>query len=72
MINNHQITLDEYEKMTKPLDREIEVIPDNVIEDTLRNLKSIMEKHKNDTVNKSDINISQMCKVIIDYLERRS
>lgn len=39
-------------------------------EEIIRNLKYTMEKHKNDTVNTFDTNISVMCKDILDYLEQ--
>ena len=39
-------------------------------EEIIRNLKYTMEKHKNDTVNTFDTNISAMCKDILDYLEQ--
>ena len=39
-------------------------------EEIIRNLKCTMEKHKNDTVNTFDTNISVMCKDILDYLEQ--
>ena len=39
-------------------------------EEIIRNLKYTMEKHKNDTVNTFDTNISVMCKDILEYLEQ--
>ena len=39
-------------------------------EEIIRNLKYTIEKHKNDTVNTFDTNISVMCKDILDYLEQ--
>ena len=39
-------------------------------EEIIRNLKYTMEKHKNDTVDTFDTNISLMCKDILDYLEQ--
>ena len=40
-------------------------------EEIIRNLKYTMEKHKNDTVNTFDTNISVMCKDILDYFEEQ-
>lgn len=39
-------------------------------DEIIRNLKYTMEKHKNDTVNTFDTNISVMCKDILEYLEQ--
>lgn len=39
-------------------------------EEIIRNLKYTMEKHKNDTVNTFDTNVSVMCKDILEYLEQ--
>ena len=39
-------------------------------EELIRNLKYTMKKHKNDTVNTFDTNISVMCKDILDYLDQ--
>ena len=39
-------------------------------EEIIRNLKYTMEKHKNDTVSTFEINISAMCKDILDCLEQ--
>ena len=40
-------------------------------EEIIRNLKYTMKKHKNDTVNTFDTNISVMCKDILDYFEEQ-
>lgn len=40
-------------------------------EEIIRNLQYTMEKHKNDTVNTFETNISLMCKDILDYLEQQ-
>ena len=39
-------------------------------EEIIRNLKYTMKKHKNDTVNTFETNISAMCKDILDYLQQ--
>ena len=39
-------------------------------EEIIRNLKYTMEKHKNDTVDTFDTNVSVMCKDILEYLEQ--
>lgn len=39
-------------------------------EEIIKNLKYIMEKHKNDNVPTFGTNISLMCKDILDYLEQ--
>lgn len=39
-------------------------------EEIIRNLEYTMEKHRNDTVNTFETNISAMCKDILDYLEQ--
>ena len=41
-------------------------------EEIIRNLEYTMEKHKNDTVNTFETNISAMCKDILDYLQQES
>ena len=41
-------------------------------DEIIRNLEYTMEKHKNDTVDTFETNISIMCKDILDYLKQES